>query len=121
MRTPNGVVELDARSTDLLAQQLESEAIRAVQLEGELIRLAPVLAELPAVVLKGAVLAHGAYPDPALRPFTDLDLLVAGPSHDDAVEAFEALGYVRSRPEPAPGYDARVAKALTLSHPGEGW
>ncbi len=34
------------------------------------------------------------------------------------VRALEELGYERTRPEPAPGYDARVGKALTLAHPG---
>ena len=113
-----GVIELNESSAELLKLRLESEAIRAVQLEGELIRLAPLLADLPAAVIKGAVLAHGAYPDPQLRPFTDIDLIVADESHGDAVAALEGFGYVRTRPEPTPGYDARVGKALTLSHPG---
>jgi hypothetical protein len=113
-----GLVDLDEASTHRLDLQLEAEAIRAVQLEGELLRLRDVLTDLPAVVLKGAVLAHEAYPDPSLRPFTDLDILVTGAHQPDAVRALEALGYVRSRPEPAPGYDARVGKALTLTHPG---
>ena len=102
-----GLVDLDDRSTHRLELRLEAEAIRAVQLEGELIRLQQVLTDLPAVVLKGAVLAHEAYPDPSLRPFTDLDILVAGANHADAVRKLEALGYERTRPEPAPGYDAR--------------
>lgn len=113
-----GLVDLDDRSSHRLELRLEAEAIRSVQLEGELIRLRQVLTDLPAVVLKGAVLAHEAYPDPSLRPFTDLDILVAGPDHLDAVHRLEALGYERTRPEPAPGYDARVGKALTLAHPG---
>lgn len=113
-----GLVDLDERSGHRLDLRLESEAIRAVQLEGELIRLEEVLDTLPAVVLKGAVLAHAAYPDPTLRPFTDIDILVAGRHHTAAVRTLEAMGYQRSRPEPAPGYDARVGKALTLTHPG---
>jgi Uncharacterised nucleotidyltransferase len=112
------LIDLDERGATRLQERLESEAIRAVQLEGELMRLAPLLAELPAVALKGAILARGAYPDPILRPFTDLDLLVLGSRQSDAVAALEQYGYVRTRPEPAPGYDARVGKALTLSHPG---
>lgn len=113
-----GLVDLDERSGHRLDLRLESEAIRAVQLEGELIRLEEVLDTLPAVVLKGAILAHAAYPDPTLRPFTDIDILVAGRHHTAAVRTLEAMGYQRSRPEPAPGYDARVGKALTLTHPG---
>ncbi len=113
-----GLADLDEDSAHRLDLRLESEAIRAVQLEGELIRLEQILAELPAVVLKGAILAHSAYPDPSLRPFTDLDILVSGRHQHAAVRALEAMGYQRTRPEPAPGYDARVGKALTLTHPG---
>ena len=114
----SGLVDLDREDIVRLELRLESEAIHAVRLEGELIRLEQTLAILRAVVLKGAILAHGAYPDVALRPFTDLDLLVPSRHHAAAITAFERLGYVRSRPEPAPGFDARVAKALTLVHPG---
>lgn len=114
----SGLVELDDETIERLHLQLEAEAIRAVRLEGELIRLAPLLADLPAVILKGAVLAHGAYPDPQLRPFTDLDILVPGHRIGDAIGELRARGYERTRPEPAPGFDARVGKAITLSHPG---
>lgn len=111
-------VDLDRETLQRLAQRLETEAVHSVRLEGELIRLESTLATLRAVVLKGAILAHGAYPDPSLRPFTDLDLLVVGRDHRLAITAFERLGYQRSRPEPTPGFDARVGKALTLTHPG---
>ncbi|HYZ98681.1 MAG TPA: nucleotidyltransferase family protein, partial [Acidimicrobiales bacterium] len=113
-----GVVDIDAAMAERLQRQLDAEAMRAVQLEGELIRLAPALERLGAVVLKGAVLAHAAYPDPLLRPFTDIDLLVPGRRVAEAVEVFASYGYQRTRPEPAPGFDARVGKALTLEHPG---
>lgn len=54
---------------------------------------------LPAVVLKGVQFADRLYPDPALRPFTDVDLL-APPAFVTQVEAtLEEMGY---RPEPAP-------------------
>ena len=113
------LVDLDEVACDRLRAQLEGEAIRAVQLEGELIRLEPVLAELDAVVLKGAALAHGAYPNPAVRPFTDLDVLVTGDRHDEAA-------VVRSRRTGTSVPDRsrrrattpRIGKALTLVHPG---
>jgi Uncharacterised nucleotidyltransferase len=113
-----GMVDIDAQMAGRLQRQLDAEAVRAVQLEGELIRLAPALEHLGAVVLKGAVLAHAAYPDPLLRPFTDLDLLVPGGRVVHAISVFATYGYERTRPEPAPGYDARVGKAVTLQHPG---
>jgi Uncharacterised nucleotidyltransferase len=113
-----GMVDIDAEIATRLQGRLDAEAIRAVQLEGELLRLAPALEHLGAAVLKGAVLAHAAYPDPLLRPFTDLDLLVPGDRISHTISVLATYGYERTRPEPAPGYDARVGKAVTLQHPG---
>jgi Uncharacterised nucleotidyltransferase len=113
-----GMIDINAEMAGGLQRQLDSEAVRAVQLEGELIRLAPALEHLGAVVLKGPVLAHAAYPDPLLRPFTDLDVLVPGDRVAHAISVFATYGYERTRPEPAPGYDARVGKAVALRHPG---
>jgi hypothetical protein len=112
------LVDIDADIAARLQRQLDAEAIRAVQLESELIRLAPALDHLGAVVLKGAVLANAAYPDPLLRPFTDLDVLVPGDQVAHAISVFATYGYQRTRPEPAPGYEARVGKAITVEHPG---
>ena len=113
-----GMVDIDAGMAGRLQRQLDAEAVRAVQLEGELLRLAPVLEHLGAVVLKGAVLAHAAYPDPLLRPFTDIDLLVPGDRINHALSVLATYGYQRTRPEPAPGYDTRVGKAVALQHQG---
>ncbi len=55
---------------------------------------------LRAVVLKGPQFADRLYPDPALRPFTDLDLLAAPAAVPQVEAALTAIGY---RPEPAPG------------------
>jgi len=113
-----GIVDIDVDMAGRLQRQLDAEAVRAVQLEGELLRLEPVLQDLGAVVLKGAVLAHAAYPDPLLRPFTDIDLLVPGHRIEHAISVLARYGYQRARPEPTPGYDARVGKAVALQHPG---
>jgi hypothetical protein len=113
-----GIVRIDADIAGRLQRQLDAEAVRGVQLEGELLRLAPALEHLGGVVLKGAVLAHAAYPDPLLRPFTDIDLLVPGDRIEHAITVLGSYGYERARPEPAPGYDTRVGKAVVLRHPG---
>ncbi len=114
----NDLIDLDGDTIHRMSTQLEAEAIRAVRIEGELIRLADLVGSTPCVVLKGPVFAHEAYPDPQLRPFTDLDLLTTGDHFGSAVEHLEDLGYVRTRPEPAAGFDSRVGKATTLEHPG---
>jgi hypothetical protein len=113
-----GMVDIDADMAGRLQRQLDAEAVRAVQLEGELLRLARVLEHLGAVVLKGPVLAHAAYPDPLLRPFTDIDLLVRGDGITHAISVLSTYGYQRTHPEPTRGYDARVGKAVALQHPG---
>ena len=113
-----GSIDISGPLADRLRLRLREEATQAVWLEGELMRLAPLLDGFPVVVLKGPVLAHAAYPDPLLRPFTDLDLLIPGPRLEEFVVALATFGYRRARPEPAPGFDARVGKAITLTHPG---
>ena len=64
--------------------------------------------------LKGPLLAHLAYPDPALRSFGDVDVLVGGASFDAAVDALARLGFRRHFAEPRPGFDARFAKGACL-------
>jgi hypothetical protein len=112
-----GRVSLDEPALDRLVARLDAEALQAVALERELLRLAPLLHRFGAVVLKGPALAHGAYPDPAWRPFTDLDVLVPAGSIRDAVADLGEFGYRRPRPDPSPGYAVRVGKATTLIHP----
>lgn len=51
-------------------------------------------AGIPVAILKGADFADRLYPDPSLRPFTDLDLLVPESVVADAEKAMSRLGYV---------------------------
>lgn len=62
--------------------------------------LAPVLGRfsadgIPAIVLKGPALAETVYPDPAWRPFGDLDILVRREDRRRADAALLALGHRR--------------------------
>lgn len=112
-----GCITLEPGAADRLAARLDAEALLAVRLEAELLRLADHLDRWGAVVIKGAVVAHEAYPDPALRPFTDIDLLVPARTRRDALDGLGSLGYERPRPDPCPRFDERVAKATVLLHP----
>ncbi|MFP4345722.1 MAG: nucleotidyltransferase family protein [Anaerolineales bacterium] len=58
-------------------------------------------AEISAVVLKGAALAHLVYADPALRPMGDVDLWVDGARHLEAQRLLRRLGF--DAPLPADG------------------
>jgi hypothetical protein len=69
-------------------------------------------------VLKGTGVAHLDYPDPALRSFGDVDLLVGPSQFDDAVEALVGVGHRRKFPEPRPGFDRRYGKGSCLVSPG---
>jgi hypothetical protein len=61
--------------------------------------------EVSAVAFKGPALAALAYGDPALRPTTDLDVLVLKPDVPRALEALSALGFVPEH-QLQPDYDA---------------
>ena len=111
-------IDLDGPLAERLRVRLKEEAIQAVRLEGELLRLSPLLEVFPVVVLKGAVLAHGAYPDPLLRPFTDLDLLVPGPRLEEFVVALAGTATSEAARNRHRGTTATIGKAVTLVHPG---
>jgi hypothetical protein len=55
-------------------------------------------ASIQAILLKGPLLATDYYSDPALRPFTDLDLLVRRRDRERAIEVLTALGYAHGSP-----------------------
>jgi hypothetical protein len=69
-------------------------------------------------VLKGPSVAHVDYPEPALRSFGDLDLLVRGSDFAGAVAVLEAEGGRRAVPELRRGFDRRFGKGATISMPG---
>ncbi len=71
-------------------------------------------------VLKGASVAHTMYPEPCLRSFADVDLLVSTADYERACGLLGRLGHVRQRPEPRPGFEARFGKASVHKHPDDG-
>jgi hypothetical protein len=71
-------------------------ALRSALMRRELALVAEPLAaavETSPIVLKGPAIADRFYPDPRLRSFADLDLLVPRKRLGDAVAALEQLGY----------------------------
>jgi len=48
---------------------------------------------IPALALKGIVLAYAVYGDPSLRPMTDLDLLVPSGKREKALDVLHELGF----------------------------
>lgn len=75
-------------------------------------------AQIPAVVLKGAHLAVALYPDIALRPMHDLDVLVREVDFDRARHALETIGYTQPFPVLSQRVTREVGFELYLSKPG---
>lgn len=71
---------------------------------------------VPALVLKGAALAHVAYDEQALRPMNDIDFLVHGRQLRQAVAALEPLGWKQVAPLRSPWRAARIFHAVLLRH-----
>ena len=71
-------------------------------------------------VLKGAAVADLDYPDPALRSFVDVDLLVRAEEWDDAIHVLREAGWERQFAEPRPGFERRFVKGMVLTRPDDG-
>lgn len=99
-----------ARIRDELASGFKRATLRALVMRRELVLIHRLLtaAGIPCLALKGAFLAFHAYPQPALRPLRDLDILVPA---DEALRAFDILiagGLVRP-PEYQGNAEAKIA------------
>lgn len=102
------------------AQDLHLSAMEmCLLLEDDLLRTASLLdgAGIEYRVLKGPAHAHLDYPDPSLRVFGDIDLLVQGEDFDAAVAALVAEGHRRRHREVRPGFDRRFGKGVCLDGP----
>jgi hypothetical protein len=71
-------------------------------------------AGITVVALKGICFALTIYPDPALRPMVDLDLLVPASNLPEAVRIAKETGYVEPVPEAFPGLDDLLSHAVGL-------
>jgi hypothetical protein len=103
----------------LRAEQQASAAVRRRELPDVLAAVAGAIGT-PPLLIKGPVLAQLVYPDPQLRPFGDLDLVVPADRLADARHALEReLGYQRA-PEPWPGFGERHGHHAALWREGAG-
>jgi hypothetical protein len=76
-------------------------------------------ARIDVIVLKGPALAAEFYSDPAMRPFTDLDLLVRRHDRDRALDVLTGLGYLHGSPGRSLAYELEHAPAVYLVGRGE--
>jgi hypothetical protein len=109
----------DEQYTAALAAQ-RSLCGRDLVLERHLLTVLDLLGDagVDALVLKGTAAAHLLYPDPALRSFRDVDLLIPGEHMGTAVAALVGAGARRRYPEPRPGFDRDFGKGAALVVPG---
>jgi membrane-associated phospholipid phosphatase len=93
--------------------------IRVLALEQQMITIVGRLAAegIDSRTLKGSAVAHLDYPEPGLRSFIDMDLLVRADDVDRTVATLTAAGFTRTLAEPRPGFDRRFDKGLTMITP----
>lgn len=93
--------------------------MRVMALDQQLAQVTGLLsaAGVESRALKGSAVAHLDYPDPALRSYVDLDVLVRPDDIDRAVATLAAAGFRRTLAEPRPGFDRRFDKGMTLVPP----
>ncbi len=103
----------EARAAHATAMQL------CLKLEADLLLVGSLLdgCGLSHRVLKGPAFAHLDYPDPALRAFADIDLLVRSEHYDGAVEALTGAGFERKFTEVRAGFDHRFGKGVSFKGP----
>ena len=102
------------------ALDLETTAMATVlTMEATLVQVAETLARagIPFRVLKGPAVAHLDYPDPSLRDFGDIDLLIHPDDLEHAIGILLKHGYVRRFPEPRAGFDRRFTKSVSVVNP----
>lgn len=86
-----------------LRRRQQATAHQNLYMTAELLRLVGALeaARIPSIPMKGAVLAHTLYPDPALREFSDIDILVHEEGLSSAKQVLSSLGFQLTRSDPA--------------------
>lgn len=113
----DGVVTADEEVRSTVWRQWHAELLVCVRLEAQVVRTAELLdaAGIGWRLTKGAALAHSDYPDPSVRTFGDVDLVVYPGDWAAAFHLLSANGYRREAPTLPGGYDDRYGKGATLT------
>jgi hypothetical protein len=90
---------------------------RCLRLDHLLLEAADLLAaaSVDFRLLKGIAHAAVLYPDPAMRPYVDVDLLVPGDDFGRTLDVLAKIGLERREAELRPGFDRRFGKGATLT------
>ncbi len=114
----DGSLIVGAEERRQAAQHAADSLARCVELDRELLTVHRLLADagIPHSVLKGP--AHAAlYPDPALRSYSDVDLLVPSSEFTAAAEAIQQAGFLPRQQFPTTAEVGRFGKGKTYTGP----
>jgi hypothetical protein len=91
---------LPAEIRQMLLEHHREQVFSTLSMMAELFRLLKLFAakDIPALIVKGPVLAMRAYGDPTMRSYGDLDLLVRQRDIRRATESLQAAGYQATVP-----------------------
>jgi hypothetical protein len=112
----HGVLPSSARQVEQIFDLHLPAAAHVVRLEQDLVTVSSALAseDIPHRVLKGPAVARLDYPDPGMRTFEDIDLLVPHQEFKRAVSALGLVGYHRLTPPSQRGAVRQLASSVTL-------
>jgi hypothetical protein len=116
----DGFPVTDAQRAQVVAFEAEV-ATRCLRLDALLLSSHELLlaAGVDVRVLKGCAVARLDYPDPRLRPYVDVDVLVQADDFDQAVAVLTGAGLPRVFPQPRPGFDRRFGKGASFRTPDD--
>jgi hypothetical protein len=118
----NSPALVPATRLEELRNRYERNARKNLKFTAELFRILDCLQanSVPAIALKGPLLAETVYGDLALRDFSDLDVLVQGRDVPQAKAALQSLGYSASTPLSGAAESAYLKSGYecTLDGPG---
>ena len=110
-----GALDLPDEVVDQMAKAHELSMLWCLQLELRILEVKDWFDKAGGVeflVVKGPAVAHLDEPDPSLRSFADLDLLIHERDMDRAIATLGEHGAARRIPQQRPGFDRRFTKGV---------
>jgi hypothetical protein len=116
----SGALECSADQRDEVFARAAATARDVLRVEARLLATVATLtaAGIDHRFLKGPTTAIRAYPQPGLRSFVDVDVVVPSGAFDAARDLLERDGGTRHFPEVRPGFDRRFSKGTSLTMKG---
>ncbi len=110
-------LDIPAGTLEALSSAYYISAARNAFLYKNLVEILEVLTDtkVPVIILKGAAMANVLYPEIALRPMNDIDLLVPKENLQVSCDALKLIGYKEDIPELVPGFNLKFGYHIQLS------